>query len=230
MTHMSELQAPTRQLETVSVVEALEDDLERRVLEREFQPGEHLREVELSEEYQVGRHTLRAAFDGLARRGILEKARNRGVFVRLLTDHDLVEIYQLRLALEAEAFRALALRREAPKGAVEALRQLRRLNARSPQQAFVEADLAFHGAIVDATRNLRLARAHRELGAEMRLLLAQLVNRYATARELAAEHTQLLKAIGSGDPDVAEAAIRDHLERATEWLIEHATTRPASAE
>lgn len=216
-----------RRLETVSVVDALEDDLARRVLEREFLPGEHLREIELAEEYKVGRHTLRAAFDGLVRHGLLEKARNRGVFVRILTERDLVEIYELRLALEAEAFRILTKRRETPPRAVEAVRELSKLSSRSPQQAFVEADLAFHSAIVDGAGNRRLARAHEELRAEIRLLLAQLVNRYASARELAKQHTELLEAIESGNPSKAEAAIRDHFERATAWLAENAVTRPA---
>jgi DNA-binding GntR family transcriptional regulator len=226
MSHMAEHSAG-RRLETVSVVDALADDLGRRVLEREFEPGEHLREIELADEYKVGRHTLRAAFDGLVRRGLLEKERNRGVFVRILTERDLVEIYELRLALEAEAFRLLAKRRETPQDAVDAVRKLGKLSSRSPQQAFVEADLAFHSAVVDATGNRRLARAHEELRAETRLLLAQLVNRYASVRDLAQEHTELLKAIESGNPNKAEAAIRDHLERATAWLAANATTRPA---
>src|SRR5437867_11218368 len=91
MTHQSANRATMRvmrQLETVSIVEALEDELARRILDGEFTPGEHLREVELSEQYQVGRHTLRAAFDGLVRRGLLQRARNRGVFVREFTEQD----------------------------------------------------------------------------------------------------------------------------------------------
>ena len=57
------------------------------------------------------------------------------------------------------------------------------------------------------------------------LLLAQLVNRYASVRELAREHRDLLAAIEAGDPEQAEAAIRGHLGRATVWLAEHAVTR-----
>src|SRR5919198_4070508 len=97
-----------RELKAVSIVEALEEELARRILDGEFAPGEHLREIELSEQYQVGRHTLRAAFASLVRRGLLQRARNRGVFVRRFTGQDLAEIYELRTALEAQAFRTLA--------------------------------------------------------------------------------------------------------------------------
>jgi DNA-binding GntR family transcriptional regulator len=220
----------TRRLETVSLVEALEDDLERRVLEGDLAPGEHLRELELAEEYRVGRHTLRAAFDGLVRRGLLERERNRGVFVRILTERDLAELYELRSALEAEAFRALAARRYVPPDAATAIAALNRLSSHSPQRDVVEADLAFHSAIVEGTGNRRLARAHESLRAEMRLLLAQVVNRYATVRELARQHGELLETIERGDPARAEAAIRDHLEQAVSWLGEHAVTRSTPAE
>jgi DNA-binding FadR family transcriptional regulator len=42
---------------------------------------------------------------------------------------------------------------------------------------------------------------------------------YATVRELATQHTDLLKAIESGRPATAEAAIRDHLAQATARLL-----------
>ncbi len=216
-----------QQLETVSTVEALEDALERRILEGHFRPGEHLREIELAQEYHVGRNTLRAAFDGLTRCGLLEKERNRGVFVRVLTRSDLAEIYGLRTALEVQASRVLAARRVVPQAAREALIKHRKLGARSQRRPVVEADLAFHRAIVVAAGNSRLARAHRDLEVELRLCLAQLVHGYATVAQLADEHEELLRAIESGRPATAEAAIRQHLENATAWLIDHvADSRP----
>jgi DNA-binding GntR family transcriptional regulator len=169
-------------------------------LDGELAPGEHLREVELSEEYEVGRHTLRAAFDCLVRRGLLERARNRGVFVREFTHQDLAEIYEVRTALEAQAFRTLAARRSVPDAAREAIVRCRALNSRSPRRLVVEADLAFHRAIVVETGNARMARAYAQLQNEIELCLAQLAHTYASARELAAQHADLLKAIESGRP------------------------------
>ena len=207
-----------RTLDIISAVEALDSALERRILNGELAPGEHLREIELAEEYRVGRHTVRAAFDALVRRGLLEKQRNRGVFVRVLTDADLVEIYQVRAALEAEAFRMLAADRLPPAAAVRAADDLGALTDGSPQRSVVDADLAFHRAIIEAAGNRRLARAHEDLRAEMQLLLAQLASGYATPAEMARQHRALLAAIEQGDPAAAETAIRDHLGHATQWL------------
>ena len=211
-------------LQLISTAEALEQDLERRILQGELAPGEHLREVELSEQYEVGRHTLRAAFDRLVRRGLLGKQRNRGVFVRRLTADDLREVYELREALEVEAFRILSGRRLVPDEARARSQELKRFNSRTPRRDVIETDLGFHRALVAATGNARLTRVHRELGSEIRLCLAQLVNGYASPRELALEHAQLLDPIARGRMQAAERAIRDHFARARDWLIEHATT------
>ncbi len=209
-----------RRLGTVSTVQALEEDLERRTLDGEFLPGEHLREIELARQYDVGRNTLRAAFDGLARRGLLVKSRNRGAFVRVLTGLDLAEVYELRAAIEVQAGRSLAARRSVPEGARQALEAEGRLTRGSARRDLVEADLAFHRAIVEGAGNSRLAAVHRDLAAEILLLLAQLMEtEYATVENLTAEHAEVLRAIEGGKPSSAEAAIRRHLEAATAWLV-----------
>jgi DNA-binding GntR family transcriptional regulator len=221
-TTTSTLARGIRKLETLSLVDTLERELERRILDGDFAPGEHLREVELAEEYGVGRHTLRAAFDCLVRRRLLEKERHRGIFVRALTDRDLDEIYQLRTAVEVEAIRRLAVRGEVPPLAQAAVANLRKLGSRPAWRRVVRADLDFHRELVAAAGNVRLTRVHDELHAEILLCLAQLVHGYASAAELAAEHAELLRAIETRQPDMAERALRDHLEPAVAWLRERA--------
>jgi DNA-binding GntR family transcriptional regulator len=208
--------------QTASRVETLEEALAREVLDGRFQPGEHLGEISLAEEYKVGRNTLRAALDGLVRRGLVTKARNRGVFVRALTAKDLGEIYELRTAIEVQAARTLAVRRFVPEPARRAFARHHGLGERSSQRVIVEADLAFHRALVIGTGNARLIHAHEALGGEILLCLTQLVQGYAAVGQLAGEHAALLAAIEAGKPAAAAAAIRHHLEAATTWLVDHA--------
>jgi DNA-binding GntR family transcriptional regulator len=211
-----------RQLGTVSTAEALEQDLERRILQGDLARGEHLREIELSEEYGVGRHTLRAAFDRLVRRGLLVKQRNRGVSVRELTPDDLREIYELREAIEVETVRILAGRRTVPDDARRLTEEVQALTTRSPRAEVIARDLGFHRALVEATGNARLLRVHEELGSEILLCLAQLVNGYASPKQIATEHTRLLESIERGRTQAGERAVRDDFERTRDWLIAHA--------
>jgi DNA-binding GntR family transcriptional regulator len=215
-----------RPLGTISAAEALEQDLRRRILQGEFGAGEHLREVELADEYKVGRHTLRAAFDRLVHCGVLARERNRGAFVRELTAADLREIYGLRTALEVEAVRILAAQRVVPEDARRLTAELDTLSAKSPRVEVIEADLGFHRALVRGTGNERLASVHHELGSEIRLCLAQLADRYATPREIADEHLALLAPIERGRVQASERAIRAHFARAVDWLVERAETAP----
>ena len=211
-----------RRLATVSTAEALEGDLERRILQGEFAPEEHLREIELSEQYGVGRHTLRAAFDRLGRRGLLAKERNRGVSVRRLTAEDLREIYEVREAIEVETVRILTGRRIVPDEARERIAELKRMNTKTPRADVVAADLGFHRALVEATGNTRLVRVHEDLGAEIQLWQAQLTRGYSSPKQTAAEHEELLELIGNGSLQASAKAIRDHLEGALDWLVAHA--------
>lgn len=202
----------------MSAVQAVEADLERRVLDGELRPGERLREVELAERYGVGRHTLRAAFDALVRRGLLQRARNRGVSVPVLSPEELTEIYELRTALEVEAFRTVARMRAVPAAAREAVARMQKLGPRSPWRLVVEADFAFHAALVAAAGNRRLERVHGELQAEILLCLAQLGGGYASPGDLADEHADLLRAVEKGTPAAAERAVRGHFGQALAWL------------
>jgi DNA-binding FadR family transcriptional regulator len=87
----------------------------------------------------------------------------------------------------------------------------------------VEADLAFHRALVVATGNTRLMTAHKNLETEILICLTQLIQGYATVGQLAHEHSELLDAIESGEADAAETLIRHHLEGAAAWLVDHVT-------
>jgi len=176
----------------------------------------------LSEEYGVGRHTLRAAFDRLVRRGVLGKERNRGVFVRALSADDLREVYEVREAIEVETVRILAGRRLVPETARELAEEVATLTSRAPRADVVALDLAFHRALVQATGNRRLARVHEELSSEIQLCLAQLVQGYTNPKQIAFEHVQLLDRIERGRTQAAERAIREDFEQTREWLISHA--------
>ncbi|HEY2790029.1 MAG TPA: GntR family transcriptional regulator [Gaiellales bacterium] len=215
--------AGPRLLATISVVEALETELTRRLLGGDLRPGDRLREVELAEHYGVGRYTLRAAFDGLVRRGLLQRERGRGVTVAVLGPDDFVEIYEARMALEAQAARTLAARRAVPDAAREALDRLDRLPADADWRLVADADLGFHRALVAATGNRRLQRMHADLEVEILLGMVQLGAGYATMPKLAAEHRALLAAIAAGRPGAAERAARSHLGDAAAWFAQGAT-------
>ncbi|MFA9270532.1 MAG: GntR family transcriptional regulator, partial [Baekduiaceae bacterium] len=93
----------TDPLPRVSAVDALVTVLRDRILEGELPAGERLVERELTERYDVARHTLRAALRALEAEGLVRIEPNRGARVAQLDADELRDLFALRLALEREA-------------------------------------------------------------------------------------------------------------------------------
>src|SRR4051812_48458012 len=194
----------------VTTVAALEQALEDRILDGDLAPGTHLREAELAADYDVARHSLRAACDALARRGLLTKKINRGFFVPELTRDDADEIFELRRALELPVVRRLAATKTIPDGTADALAAFERLPKAAAWREIVRIDVEFHRGLVQAAGNGRLARAHSDLLAEITLCIVQTGSTYDDPAEVVREHQDLVKAIRSGDPDKAEKELDAH--------------------
>jgi DNA-binding GntR family transcriptional regulator len=194
----------------VTTVAALEQALEDRILDGDLPPGAHLREAELALDYDVARHSLRAACDALARRGLLTKRVNRGFFVPELTKRDAEEIFELRRALELPIVRDLAAARTVPARTLQALEDFEAMPRDAAWRDIVRTDVDFHRGLVEAAGNSRIVRAHADLLSEIALCIVQTGSTYDDARVVAKEHRDLVKTIRSGDPDRAGKELDGH--------------------
>lgn len=201
-----------RPLAIVSTVDALAESLADRVLNAEFSAGDPLREVQIADDYGVGRHTVRAACSKLAHEGLLQQEPNRGMFVPRVSSADLHDLYWVRGCLEVPAALWIAESGTIPPEAEDRLKDFETLDSSAPWSDVVKADFAFHKALVDAVGNRRLSRIYESLTWEFRLAFAQLRIRYDSPSEIAAEHRKLLNALSSRDSTVAGRAIRNHLD------------------
>jgi len=194
----------------VTTVAALEQALEDRILDGDLPPGAHLREAELTRDYDVARHSLRAACDALARRGLLTKRVNRGFFVPELSQTDADEIFELRRALELPVVRDLAASRTVPARTARALETFEAMPDDAAWRDIVRADIDFHHGLVESTGNSRLQRAHADLLSEITLCIVQAGSTYDDPDEVIREHRDLVDALRSGDPDTAERELDAH--------------------
>jgi len=214
------LSVPQKTLNRVSTVDALADALRRRILTGELAPGSQLREVELSEEYNVGRHSIRAAFQALAHDCLVRHEPNRGVFVPRMSRADVEDLFLVRTALEVEAVRLISLRRLDIGAAERAVAQLEALKGAEPWDEIIETDLGFHRTLVDAIQSPHASRVFVSLLSELRLLLAQLQRSYARPEAIGAEHRQVLDALATRSVRKATAAMREHLEVGVQDILE----------
>ncbi len=169
----------------------------------------------LSETLGVGRNTVREAVRALTHAGLLESRQGDGTYVRATSElsgavrrrletAELVEILEVRRGLEVEAARLAATRRTDADVAAIAVALARRdaAWAAGEHSAFVEADLVFHTAVVEATHNRVLTDLYRDFSAALRASIgaAGVLLKHADV-----PHGPIAAAVEAGD---AEAATR----------------------
>ncbi|MUL84617.1 MULTISPECIES: FadR/GntR family transcriptional regulator [unclassified Mycolicibacterium] len=195
-----------------------------RIRQGEWPLGHRLPgETTLAAQLGVGRSTLREAIRELSGKGVLESRQGAGVFVMALDaaeDWDtvlrratIVSVIEARIAIESEAAALAAIRRTPAD-----LRAIRRtLAARGvPGQSVpdhVDADMAFHRAVVAASHNDVLTQLFDAFLPRLRLAMIDMLRIRPIASEPCdhALHQQLADAITARDPEAAAESSRTHL-------------------
>ncbi|MER5883822.1 GntR family transcriptional regulator [Streptomyces sp. NPDC001941] len=202
-----------------SLVDAVVEQLRAQLADGEWAVGDRIpTEHELADLLGVGRNTVREAVRVLVHAGLLESRQGNGTFVRSTADPSAVlrgmrhagalDVLELRVALEAEAARLAAARRET--------HDLLRLRAalttlREEGDRDADADLAFHLAVVEATHNRAFTEVYRFFSAQVHEQLVEALGDHAMPPVDLDQHEALVVAIEAGDARVAEEAARELL-------------------
>lgn len=178
-------------------------------------------ETELSAQFGVGRSSIREAVRVLANEGWLEVRQGSGTFVRRgpqtqgpllsnLTRARVIEVFEARHGLEVEAARLAALRQtDDDLEAIDRCLARRRDNERRDRrQAFLDADIDFHLAVVAASHNQVIVQLFDSLAGALRESLQVLSAHDVLSQEASAAHAELARAIRAGDPERAATAAR----------------------
>jgi DNA-binding GntR family transcriptional regulator len=200
----------------VSTVETVVEALRHEILIGKRPGGQRLVEQDLTAHYGVARHTLRAALRELASEGLVRIEPNRGARVTRLNAEEIVQLYELRAALEVEGAR-LALERHRgrlPASVHEALAALDLACRERIWGAINEAHAGLHGAIVRAAESPRIEAAHAALNGELQLFLTQLEPLWSVER-MAADHAALVRGLERDGP----AVLREHLSESAAALV-----------
>jgi DNA-binding FadR family transcriptional regulator len=133
---------------------------------------------------------------------------------RRVRDADPADVVEVRRAFEVEAARSAALRRT-PEDIAALERALAERDAAwlaGDAEAFVEADVTLHQAVVAAAHNRVLADLYADFSAALRASVADAVGPDLTP-DRHVDHGHLVDAIRSGDPIRAAAEAAAFLER-----------------
>ena len=210
-----------------SVAAAITRTLADRIVSGALAPGERLRQDHIAAEFRASHVPVREAFRRLDAQGLVVIEPRRGVRVASLDPADVVEVAEMRAALEA-----LALRHALPRltaGDVATARSALNAEARSGDDlpALEEANRRFHAGLVAPCGMPRLIAAIADLHR------ASARHLFAAWRDLAwqtrshDEHCAILAAVAVNDAEVACTLLADHVTAAGRALA--AVLRPAGA-
>ncbi|HEX2894358.1 MAG TPA: GntR family transcriptional regulator [Marmoricola sp.] len=208
-------------VEPVTVVDRVVDELRRALFDGELDPGTPLREVALADSLGVARSTVREALGHLVNEGLADRVPNKGTAVHAPSAEEIRDVCRARAVLETAGVRrwneASEEARDELRAAIKEFRRVAR--ARATPQELTAAHLQVHRALTGLTESPRLIAAADSLYAEIRLALASLDRTRGNKREQVHAHGDLVELLESGRLHDAEAELQAHLAGAERSLV-----------
>jgi DNA-binding GntR family transcriptional regulator len=186
------------------------------ILDHRYPAGELLTEGELAAEVGVSRTPVREALLRLEAEGLLRLYPKRGALVVPVTADEARDVLEARAVVEAWAAPRAVAAGAALVARLEPLVEQMRAHCRAGDtRPFVEADRAFHEAVVDAAGNAILSRLYTSLR-DRQLCMSEAAISAAGTRMATAlgQHEALLAALRDGDVETFAARTAEHVETA----------------
>jgi len=186
--------------------------LRDEIIQGKMRPNERLIAADLAERLNTSRTPIREALQLLEAEQLVVAAK-RGYVVREHTKEEIVEIYEVRAALEG-----MAARLAAQKTGTSAYKDIEAIGAHkdslitsNDRKLIVDLNDEFHAAIFAASGNSRLDRINQSNSQHFfNYRIAELYTKEETKISIKG-HALILKAIKNHDADQADAAAQEHV-------------------
>jgi DNA-binding GntR family transcriptional regulator len=194
------------------------------ILLSKWSPGSRLVERQLCREFGVSRTPVREAFNQLAKEGLVELVPQWGVFVKKLRKEEILEMYEVRGALERLAINLAADRAtsEDIKRMESSLTEMREALSRRNYGRLNTADNMFHLSIIQASHNKKLI----EMASMCQLHVFNMPGDgqapdSAEQEKSLTEHARILEHLTNKNWRAAEKTLRAHLRNARDKTERH---------
>jgi DNA-binding GntR family transcriptional regulator len=190
--------------------------LRSAILSNALPPGTSLSVPELARQLRVSRSPVREAVQRLTGDGLATHVRHRGAEVSRVDLDDLRDLYVVRELLEGLAARLATERLDH-----ESLAELRAvideheaaLAEGAETRAHIELDRRFHRIVRELAANPHLTAVLEPIAGRSHSALHTLWRSAEAPRLALQEHRQIVDAMVTGDPELAERAARQHIAR-----------------
>lgn len=192
------------------------EKLRNRILDGELKAGAALKERDLCVELGISRTPVREALRRLNADGLVDMQPRRSIRVSSLGEEELAEIFEIGHVLQSHVT-GIAARKVTAQDAIQLRQLIDQMEAEigcvteGSVAAFARLDRAFHNAICEIARNVRIAQI---LNQTISLrLLTNVMDDYSQAdfARSIADHREIVAALEKGDEQAAAAAMSRHV-------------------
>ena len=211
------------------------EELRRRIVELELEPGAALIESELIDSLNVGRTPVREAIQRLAMEKMIVARPRQTPYVAPILAHELAEIVEIRFVLEVPAARYAALRATAPEREKleQATADFHRAVLDGNLQSILDSDNEIHRLIITGAHNSYLTDCTQRVAAFSRRIWRMSSSSVRIDDETFRRcHDEMVACICNGDSEGAAAAATEHVlmfKRRLSRLVQGMNSLPGAA-
>lgn len=206
---------PTQQI-AITTADKVFEQIQNEIVEGAIPSGSKISEPELAKRFQISRSTLREALNRLEKCHLIERKANVGSRVVQCTIEGLLEIYEVREALEGMACRQAAMNMSDEDIAEMQAILSEHAKDKDLQNGIAyyqeEGDLDFHYKVILGSHNLQLINLLcGQLYHLVRMYRCQFGMNSPRATRAFDEHSRIIEAIADRDGELAEILMRRHI-------------------
>lgn len=201
-------------LRSVTLSGLVQDEILRRIKTGELEAGMKLNEMDLADHLKISRSPVREAFRALEEAGLVLLEKNRGVYIREISDSEAAELYEVRAGLDEMAGRQLASKiTDTQLQELHAmLDQLEASSIHGELNNYFTLNIAFHDRLVELTGNATMLGLYRQVINRMHLLRRRGFSIAGSSQASHTEHRRILDALARRDPEAVAIAMRQHVQ------------------
>jgi DNA-binding GntR family transcriptional regulator len=218
-----------------SLRERAYNHIQRGITSGELPPETAISEVVLSRQLKMSRTPVREAINQLVAEGLLEQTPNRGTLVVRLKRQDVIDLYELREALEVYAARKAAQlhlrpadlgRWEQFSNEILNLRDELRHSGQSilnrdQMRRFITSDLSFHNMLMHMAANTRILKVLNDTRLLIRIFgMERPGYDEATLERIHHQHASIISAVTGRDSEVASQLLTQHIRTSLEERLQ----------
>lgn len=206
-----------------SLVEDAYRALKASILDGTLPAGYQAVEHRIADQLNMSRTPVHEAVIRLQHEGLVRVLPRRGVQVLPISAADMVEVYQVLVAMEGMAAMLLAQNPEQAEASIrmmeDATNQMERALKSEDLRGWARADDQFHRVLVSECGNQRLAKMAATMVDQAQRARAVTLSFRALPHASVQEHRIIISAIRAGDTLGARAAAEGHRTRASSEII-----------